>query len=246
MTEANPLARSHRLLWEGLPTSSKGPKPTLTLEQIVAAGIRIADTEGIDALSMRRLAAELDMGTMSLYRYVPSKEDLLNLMLDHVGGATILPRTTDQGWRATLGSVARNGRAVYLQHRWLLQVNWSRPVLGPSSVADLEVTMSGLGDLPFDDREKMMVISLLDSYVTGSVRQEILYEDAAAESGMTDEEFWGYQLPALMTAMESGEFPHLAGISEDTFEGGWEETFEQGLTFLLDGIAGEVTRRAEE
>src|SRR5690625_5179587 len=73
MSEENPLALSHQLLWEGLPATTKGPRPTLTLGQVVEAGIEIADTEGIEALSMRKLAAALGMGTMSLYRYVPSK-----------------------------------------------------------------------------------------------------------------------------------------------------------------------------
>lgn len=82
MAEQNPLEKSLQLLWEGLPEPEKGPKPKLTLEQIVAAGIELADNEGVEALSMRKLAQQLDVGTMSLYRYVPSKDDLLNLMLD--------------------------------------------------------------------------------------------------------------------------------------------------------------------
>lgn len=243
MTDDNPMARSHQLLWDGLPLSNKGPRPTLTLQQIVTAGIAIADDDGLDALSMRRLAGDLGMGTMSLYRYVPTKEDLLNLMLDHVAGAQVDRLTTDRGWRETLHTAALKGRHLYLGHRWLLQVNWSRPVLGPSSLTDLDVTMTGLADLPFTDKEKMMVVSLLDSYVTGSVRQEILYDHAAAETGMSEEEFWNLQLPVLVKAMESGRFPTLAALNEDTFSAGWEETFTMGLEFLLEGIEREVGRR---
>lgn len=246
MTDDNPLSRSHQLLWEGLPQSKKGPRPTLSLEQIVEAGIAIADADGLEGLSMRRLAVDLGMGTMSLYRYVPTKGDLLNLMLDHVAGAQVDRLTTQQGWRETLHSAARKGRELYLHHRWLIQVNWTRPVLGPSSLTDLDVTMTGLTDLPFTDREKMMVVSLLDSYVTGSVRQEILYDHAAAETGMSDEEFWNLQLPVLVSAMESGRFPTLASMDEDTFSAGWEETFDFGLQFLLEGIEREVARRDEQ
>lgn len=245
MADENPLARSHKLLWEGLPEPKKGPKPTLTLEQIVAAAIAIADADGIDALSMRKLAAALDMGTMSLYRYVPSKTELLNLMLDHVSSTQEGTRT-GAGWRDTLESSAWTGRSLYLAHPWLLQVNWARPVLGPNIVAGLESTMSDLKDLPFSDQEKIKVISLLDSYVTGSAREEILQHNAAAETGMTDDEFWGYQLPVLVKAMESGNFPTLAAMSEDTFDATAEATFEFGLTFLLDGIAREVDRRAAD
>lgn len=246
MTEQNPLARSHQLLWEGLPTPRKGPKPTLTLEQIVSAGISIADSEGIEALSMRKLAATLGMGTMSLYRYIPSKSELLDLMLDHVSGSQLGRVDPDGDWRATLTTVAREGRALYLKHPWLLKINWSRPVLGPNSIAEMEETMSGLKDLPFSDQEKMVVVSALDSYVTGSVRQEILYENATVESGMSDEEFWGNQLPALVTAMESGKYPVMASLSEDVFDASWEETFEAGLRYMLDGIARDVARRTSE
>ncbi|MEE6287832.1 TetR/AcrR family transcriptional regulator [Georgenia sp. MJ173] len=243
MSDENPLARSHQLLWEGLPATTKGPKPTLTLEQIVSAGIEIADTEGIDALSMRRLATTLGMGTMSLYRYIPSKTELLNLMLDHVSGTQLGRIDHDGGWRDTLTTAARRGRELYLRHRWLLQVNWARPVLGPGSVAQMEENMSGLTDLPFSDQQTMMVVSLLDAYVTGSVREEILYDNAAVESGMTEDAFWNNQLPMLVRAMESGKYPTMASLDEDVFSADWAETFELGLRFLLDGIECEVARR---
>lgn len=245
MDAENPLAQSQRLLWEGLPQSRKGPKPTLTLEQIVVAGIAIADAEGVDALSMRKLAAQLGMGTMSLYRYIPTKDDLLTLMLDHVNGKHLERLDPDAGWRPTLETVGWRSRELNLTHCWLLQVNWSRPVLGPNSVADLDRTLSGLRDLPFSDKEKMMVISLLDSYVTGSARQEILYERAATETGMTDEEFWGNQYPVLAKAMQSGEYPTMAAMDEDVFDGDWDQTFAFGLGFLLDGVEREVARRTQ-
>lgn len=135
---------------------------------------------------------------------------------------------------------------MYLAHRWLMQVNWSRPVLGPESIRDLERTVSGLVELPLSDREKIMLVSLVDAYVTGSVRQEIQYDSAAADSGMTDAEFWNHQLPFLNRAMESGRFPTMAAMSAnsfDVFSGGWEESFQMGLRFVLDGLEQEVERR---
>lgn len=246
MTDQNPLERSHKLLWEGLPASNKGPRPTLTLDEIVIAAITIADQEGLDALSMRRLATSLDMGAMSLYRYVPSKTELLNLMLDRVSGplADFAEKYGDT-WRQVLTTAAWAGRRLYLNHPWLLQVNWTRPVLGPNMVADLDSTMAGLQDLPMSDKEKIMVISYLDGYVTGVVRQEILYDRAAEESDLTDEEFWAYQLPWLERAMASGAYPTMAAMSEDAFDGGWEETFTMGLTHLLDGIERDIERRRQ-
>ncbi len=243
MAEENPLARSQRLLWEGLSPSGRGPKPSLTLEQIVTTAIAVADAEGFDALSMRTLAAELGMGTMSLYRYIPSKTELLHLMLDMVTAPAPGQRGRPGTWLETLEATAWGGRDLYLRHRWLLRINWSRPVLGPNSVADLEWVLSGLVDLPLSDREKLLVVTQLDALVVGSVRQEIQYEEAAAESGMTDEEFWQFQLPFMERAMATGDYPTLAGVSEDTFDGGWEEGFALGVSIFLEGLERLVSAR---
>lgn len=237
MSDQNPLAKSLQLLWGGLPEPEKGPKPKLTLEQIVAAGVELADAEGIEALSMRKLAQKLDVGTMSLYRYVPSKTELLNLMLDTVVGPSHARMTApEQGWREFLTTTAYEARQLYLEHPWALQANWSRPVLGPNSVADLELFMTGLKDQPLSDQEKMNLATAIDSYVLGTVRQELLWLNAASESGMTDEEFWSYQLPTLERAMASGRFPILAQSSEDMFTSTWEQTFDFGLQLILDGL----------
>ncbi|HIZ36393.1 MAG TPA: TetR/AcrR family transcriptional regulator [Candidatus Ruania gallistercoris] len=242
MAEDNPLEHTHRLLWEGLPENRKGPRPTLTLEQIVTAGIALADAEGVDALSMRKLSAELGVGTMSLYRYVPNKHELLTLMLDHVLGSQIGRTAPGASWREALTAMAEHGRAMYLRHPWLLQVNLSRPVLGPNAVAQMEENVAGLTELPFGDQETMMVVSAVDAYVTGSVREEILYAQAAAESGLTEDEFWNYQLPVLVRAMESGKFPAMAALSEDVFDAGFESSFTLGLELILDGIEQRVAR----
>ncbi|WP_256839577.1 TetR/AcrR family transcriptional regulator [Ornithinimicrobium faecis] len=243
MTDEHPVARSLRLLWHGLPATRKGPRPSLTLEQIVLAGIAIADADGLDALSMRALARELGVGTMSLYRYVQDKAELMNLVLDHVTVRTVEDGETTEGWRTMLATISHDARRMYLAHPWLLQINWSTPVLGPGSVGDLERTLSCLTELPFSDRERIMLVSLVDAYVTGSVRQEVLFDQASAHADITNDEFWELQLPFLEAAMESGRFPTMAGMADDSFEGTWKETFELGLDLLLDGVEREVTRR---
>ncbi|GGE76427.1 TetR/AcrR family transcriptional regulator [Nesterenkonia cremea] len=243
MIEPNPVLQSLKLLWEGTPEPKKGPKPTLTLEQIVQTGVELADQEGLEALSMRKLAQKLGVGAMSLYRYVPSKTELLNLMLDAVSGPDLERESSfSQGWRTGLEAVGHGGRDQYLSHPWLLQVNWTRPVLGPNSVADMELILSGLQDLPLSDREKMNVVVSLDSYVTGAVRQEILSQRAAAESGMTDEEFWSSQAPILQEIFDTGRFPVMAGLDDDTFTGTWEENFQFGLALFLDGVEQRIVR----
>lgn len=241
--EENPVTRSLNLLWHGLPVARKGPRPSLTLERIVRAAIALADAEGLEALSMRALARDLGVGTMSLYRYVRDKAELMNLVLDHITARTWAPDAAATGWRAMVETIARDSRQMYLDHPWLLQVNWSAPVLGPGSVGDLERTLAALTDLPFSDRERIMLVTLVDAYVTGSVRQEVLFDQASALADLTHEEFWELQLPYLEAAMASGAYPTMAAMSEDSFTGGWEETFELGLRLLLDGLDREMARR---
>lgn len=238
------LRTTLELLWHGWQAPAKGPRPRLTLDQIVDQAVAVADADGLDALSMRRIARELDVGTMSLYRYVPTKDVLLDLMLDRVSEPP--PAQADvvgTSWRAVLETAAREGRALYLRHPWLIQVNWTRPIIGPSSARSLEVVIAGLVDLPLSDQEKIMVISLLDGYVIGSVRQEMLYEAAADETGLSEAEFWSIQLPYLEHAMASGAYPSLATMDEDTFDAGWDETFDLGVRLFLDGLEREVERR---
>lgn len=192
---------------------------------------------------MRKLAQKLDVGTMSLYRYVPSKAELLDLMLDAVVGPSQARRTAaERGWREFLSTTAREARKLYITHSWALQVNWSRPVLGPNSVADLNLFLTGVKNLSLSDQEKMNLATVIDSYVTGTVRQELLWLNASSESGMSDDEFWTYQLPTLNRVMSSGRFPAMAELSENTFDSTWEENFEFGLELILDGLETRLGR----
>lgn len=244
MNEENPLAPSLRLLWHGLPAPEKGPRPRLSLPQIVDAAVALADEGGLDGLSMRTLARELGVGTMSLYRYVPSKTELLNLMLDSVSApAAEDSEAVHRGWRTALEAAARSTRRMFLRHPWVLQASWTRPVMGPNSMAAMDLRLSGLHGLPLSDREKMGVLSAVDAYVMGLVRQEVLWQGAAEESGMTDEEFWQHQVPFFTAAMASGRFPALTQLADDTFDASWEEGFAFGLTMFLDGVEQTIVRR---
>lgn len=238
------LERSIALLWGTGPRPARGPRPGLTLEKIVDAAITIADTDGIDALAMRRVAAELGVGTMSLYRYVPGKAELLDLMLDTVSEpGPEVARAGGHGWRAALQDIARGTCRCYLAHPWLLQVNWSRPVFGPNTLAGLERYFASTDGLGLTGRERVGVLMLIDGFVTGFVRQQIQYTSAAEETGVSDEEFWAQQLPVLERALATGDYPAMAGLAEDAFGDGWEETFEFGLQRLLDGLEVLVAAR---
>lgn len=233
------------LLWRTGERATRGPKPGLTLDQIVDAAIAVADANGIEGLSMRSVAKELGVGTMSLYRYIPGKGELLDLILDRVSDPSAsIEKAEGASWREALRIAAYGTRQLYLDHPWLIQVNWTRPVFGPNTLAGVEFVIATLGDLGLNDQERVMVLMTIDSYVTGMVRTEILYARAAVETGISDEEFWREQLPILERAMVSGDYPAMAAMSEDAFDAGWDETFEFGLQRLLDGLESFITARS--
>ncbi|GAB3112125.1 hypothetical protein GCM10027160_13800 [Streptomyces calidiresistens] len=242
------LSRSMELLWRGRETSGRGPRPGLTLEAIVDAAITLADREGLSALSMRRVAAELGVGTMSLYRYVPGKGELLDLMLDRVlepgpTGTEPPPPEATENWRTVLEFTAVGSWRLYLAHPWLLQVNQTRPVLGPNALAGLDFILEGLSGLGLTDAERMAVIMTVDHYVTGTARTYVLQSVAARETGIGDEEFWAAQGPILGEIMESGRFPRLAELDPDSFSIGGPQALRFGLDPLLDGLERYIDAR---
>ena len=123
-----------KLSWRAAEPPRRGPRPRLTVDQIVDAGIVLADQNGLDGLSMRRVAERLNVGAMSLYRYVPGKAELLDLMVDRVLGQ-VRTATRARHWRTGLARVARTNRVLYERHPWLLQVFTGRPPLGPGVIA---------------------------------------------------------------------------------------------------------------
>ncbi|MEV5335550.1 TetR/AcrR family transcriptional regulator [Streptomyces werraensis] len=238
------IGRTLDLLWGTGQRPSRGPKPGLTLERIVEAAIEVADRDGIGALSMRRIATELGTGTMSLYRYVPGKAELLDLMLDRVQRPSQNPADLgDGGWRSALEALARATLALYRRHPWLLEVNQSRPILGPSALDGMEKVFSRIKPMGLSDPELLSVIVMIDGYVVGAARTQLYQEQAEHSSGLTDAEFWEAQRPALEKAMNSGRYPVMAALSEDTFDSGFDH-FEFGLQRILDGLEVHVARRA--
>jgi AcrR family transcriptional regulator len=243
---ARSLVRSQTLLWEGTGPRTRGPKPGLTLERIVDSAIAVADAEGIDAVSMRRVARELGAGTMSLYRYVPGKEELLILMLDRVSANTVLPSAEALSWREALARIARTTYQMYLSHPWLLKINWTRPVFGPNTLAGVESFIAAVDRLGLTSQQRVMVMLMMDSYVTGMARSHVLYASAAEETGLSDDEFWSLQVPILERAMATGNYPAMAALSDDAFDAPWDKTFEFGLARLLDGLELFVTGRERQ
>lgn len=236
------IVRTLHLLWDTGPRPSRGPKPGLTLDRIVEAAVRIADTEGLEAVSMRRLSTELGTGTMSLYRYVPGKGELLDLMLDRVQRTGDDTSVFGDNWRSALEVLGHESLALYQRHPWLLQVNQSRPVLGPSAIDGMEKVISRIKPMGLSDPELVSVVIMIDSYVTGAARTQLYTQEAERRTGLTDAEFWAAQGPVLEKVMAGGRYPVMAALSAEAFGPDFDH-FGFGLQRILDGLEALVERR---
>ena len=160
--------RTLELLWGTREPPSRGPKPGLTVDQIVRTAIALADAEGLEAVSMRRLAGELGAGTMSLYRYVPGKAELVDLMLDAVHGEGDPPGAS--GWRAELEHHARQTWAMHQRHPWAAGA-YRRPVLGPNVIDRYEAMLRALDGTGLPPGDMVNAAELVAGYVDGAARQ---------------------------------------------------------------------------
>ena len=125
-------------IWLRPQRPARGPRPAYSRAQITELAVRVADAEGLAAASMRRIAAEIGTGAMSLYRYVPGRDDLIELMVDHVTGELDLPEVPSGNWRADLTLFAERSRAVRLRHPWVQDVRPLRYSFGPNQLRVLE------------------------------------------------------------------------------------------------------------
>jgi AcrR family transcriptional regulator len=242
--ESADMANTMALLWGTKPAPARGRKPGMTVDQIVAAAIAIADADGLDALSMRRVADALGVGTMSLYRYLPGKAELYELMLDTVIGEDGPPRRDPAGWRASLESFARQRLAGYRRHPWLIEASLSRGLMGPNQAAALDALLELLDGIGLSGGQRMAVVGLVTSYVQGRARQFAETARTERRTGMSDERFWREFAPMLDPHLDAKRFPTLATFWRDeTFTG--EDEFEFGLQRVLDGIESYIDRGDE-
>lgn len=226
-------------------------KPTgLSRETIVAAAIEIADEEGIEGVSIRRLATKLDARPMSLYIHIEHKGELVDLMIDEAMGETHLPGEVPADWREALRQIAHRSRDAARNHPWMIATAFRRPLLGPKALRHVDQSLAAVSslDLPFE--RKRAVLLSIDTYTLGYVRWEIHspHSKMAHRCGAGHDELPSIeQVDAyLAEQVASGEYPHLAAIaSKELTYGVKPETFEVGLEWLLDGIAVEVARSAK-
>jgi AcrR family transcriptional regulator len=241
-------ARSLALLWRTSEPAGRKGGPDLGVDRIVRAAIDLADAEGLQALSMRRVAERLGVGTMSLYTYVPGKPELLDVMLDTVYGETPPQDVESGGWRARLEQVARENWALYLRHPWLVQVATSRPPLGPNVIAKYDHELRAVDGIGLSDVEMDSVITLVTGFVHGTARGAVEADQLRSRSGRTDEQWWAAHAPFLGHIADPGTFPTAARVGAAAGEalgGAYSagHAFEFGLERVLDGIETLITRR---
>jgi AcrR family transcriptional regulator len=231
------------LMWAGAPEPKRGPRAKASVHDIVSAAIHIADAEGLDAVSTRRVAEKVGISPMSFYTHIPGKAELLDLMLDAVVGWTggVEPPTfRPDDWRENLSSIARSLWEFYLRHPWVLELATHRPVLGPNTMRAANTALSALEGLGLDDLEMDRVFNLIASYVAGAVRDAAREKTVNQQTGMTDNEWWRCVEPYLNT-IDFSPYPVLARVGAKTGEtyGAHDPmgAFNFGLERVLDGLA---------
>ena len=209
------------------------------VEQIVHTAIHIADTEGLAAMSMRRVAADLGSGTASLYRYVASRDDLLDLMVDTVQGEA-RPPSPSGDWRADLATVARHVRATLLRHAWLGPELAGRPALGANSLRLQEIALTAATALTPDVTLAAGVVDTVLAYVFGAVARELAEEQARRRTGLTKDQWRDSVAPYIRDVIASGGYPQFARMVRDAEDADPGQRFDFGLACVLDGIAARV------
>ncbi len=215
-------------------------------DEIAAAALKIADEEGFDALSMRRLASELDAGTMTLYHYVRTKDELLAIVNDTVMGELIVPEDElSSDWRDAISVIAHRSRDVIRRHPWALDIR-DDPAPGPNGVRHFDQSMQAVMSLDVSLAERFDLISTVDEYVFGfcmSERNNFIDDDPSAGSDVKD---------YMSGLIASGDYPALTAIADEYgIDGAFRELaaqardperFTRNLNRLLDGFAIEVDR----
>jgi AcrR family transcriptional regulator len=237
------------LLWGVQRRPTRGPRPRLSVEQIAAAAIALADEEGLEALSMRRLAGRLEVTVMSLYTYVPGKAELIDLMLDRVLGDPGPP--ADGGWRERLEAVARREWQLSLDHPWLLQVSTARPALGPHALAWYEQALHAIDGVGLSEVEMDLIVDLITNYVHGAARSAVAAARIDQQTGVTDDEWWEAVEPVFTEIWPAGRYPIAERVGPVVGERYGarippDEAFTFGLARVLDGIAALLTDRTSE
>ena len=209
---------------------ARGRPPAHTRDQVVDAAIRLADTEGLAAVTIRRIAQEIGAGAMSLYTYVPDKDRLLDLMVDRVGSAMTSVEVNGD-WRTDLVALADAQRQLMLAHPWMPAALPNRRLSGRNMLAYLEKGLAALAPTGLDGPTKLEIIALMTGLVASFVTAEL------AGSAPTEE-----QVALLGEAVTSGDFPQLAAVLGEGAQGR-EPSFDRIVDWMITGLVEQARAR---
>ena len=227
-------------------TDRANRKPRFNRGDIAAAAIRIADAEGFEAVSMRRLAAELDAGTMTLYHYVHTKDELLTLIVDAFLGEVVLPpgQRLPRDWRVAITMIGRRTRDALRRHPWILDIA-DDPSIGPNAMRHFDQSWQALAALEASIEDKLDLITVVDEYVFGFC----LHERNNLTGDVNDAEMVDY----IAALLRDDDYPALAGmVSELGLESLWSRIhthargagrFDRNLARLLAGFEASLGGR---
>jgi AcrR family transcriptional regulator len=225
------------LIWTR-PPAEKRERPTR--EAIVAAATDLADTHGLDAVSIRRVAAALQTRPMDLYGYFARKDELIDLMVDEaVGGAVLEEMPYD--WRDALAAIAHALRAVCLAHPWVVTAAGRQALIGPNVIRHVEQSLEATAGLGIEWTKRLAIWRAVDSYTMGHAHLSPARDQS--EGNPAYDPGWQAAAEAYLQGLaDSGNFPNLAAFgAADLLHGEYDElTFETGLNWLLTGIAADA------
>ncbi|MBT2526803.1 TetR/AcrR family transcriptional regulator [Streptomyces sp. ISL-99] len=225
------------VIWARPERAGRGPRPAYSRADIAAAAVRIADAEGLDAVSMRRVAAEIGCGTMSLYNYVPRKEDLYELMVDAVGGEYEFPERPSGDWRADMLALAHQTRALMHRHPWLPGLMSPVYGFGPHVLRYLEHCLTCLDGLDAAQGTKLELVATVNGMVTTYVGNELATAERARSLPWSPEQENAARAAYLGREIATGKYPRVArAFAEDSGPVDLDAAFDRMLGRVLDSF----------
>ena len=227
-----------QMLWSPPRLRTRGPKPAHSAEAVVAAGIKIADAEGLAAVTMQRVGQQLGLTKMALYRYVPSRKALVAAMTDRAFG---LPPTIDvqSGWRHGLWLWAMAAYNIYLTHPWTLEATLGPHVIGPVEAAWTEAGLTVLASTPLSGAERLDVLVVTIGHARAIAEQFVGSEGGAASGASAELHF------IEGVKRNVGRYPEFArATAEVESKGSAGNGLEFGLNCIFDGVALRIERQS--
>ncbi len=240
--------RERVLIWARPVRAAKGPAPSRSRHQIAAAAVALADAEGMEAVSIRRVAAVLEIGAASVYGYIDTKDELYDLMVDWVEGEDGHPPALSGDWRTDLSKLAYRIRGSILRHPWMASVAAGRPNFGPNSLSWTEHGLAAMDNLGISIDEMLIASETLQAFVRGLTTRELAEQQALRRGGPSADEWSRMVAPYMESVLNSGNYPHFGRVVSDAdlphVENYQEVLFARALERILDGLLSKSVQTA--